>query len=168
MVEILKEEKIQCTFKHVQVINMNVPDVNILRKDLSKYENDINTIISLLEKYFQEKVKIHYTFEDYNNKNVFCFDLDFYLLENKNKLKVSNAGKKKLAVCFVIMPPLFKDERTNKFILRDEGIYLVKNNGIKWLYKNEKVNDLSWNRLFSKSISLLKIELKMKNYRKDN
>jgi len=141
---------------------MIIPDVTNLKIFLlDKYNIEIKIIINLLCEYFDEKVDVHYTFEDYDSTSVFCFDLDFYLVKNKNNLSLGYSGKKKLAVCFVIMPPLYKTEKTHKFILGDEGVYLINNLGKKDLYR-KYVTNFSWIRLFNISIKSLKKELKLK------
>ena len=96
---------------------MNIPNPSTLKSDLLvHHKTQINLIINLLEKYFDEKVNIHYTFEDYNPKTVWCFDLDFYLTKNETQLPISTAGNKKLPVCFVIMPPLYKQKNNQNLV----------------------------------------------------
>ena len=125
-----------------------------LKKYLNKrYKNEINQIIKKLEIYFNEKIGIHYTFED--GKTSWNSDLDFYLVENKNKYPIANAGNRKLPVCFVINPPGYKKPNSENWIIEDESFYLVtpfSKEHIKWLYK-KRVTDISWSRIFKKVLS---------------
>lgn len=124
-----------------------------LKKYIEKrYSGKINKIIDLLTNLFNEEVGVHYTFEDY--KKAWAADIDFYLIKNKSGYPIATAGKKKVAVCFVIMPPGNKTKTSKDWIIKDEGIYIKKNKSIKWLYK-KKVNDISWDRILNKAITLL-------------
>jgi len=119
-----------------------------------RYAKEINQIMQRLTSYFNERVDIHYTFED--QEPVWSSDLDFYLADNKSKYPIANAGNRKLPVCFVINPPCYKKPNLDEWIIKDEGIYLVepfKSKKLKWLYK-KKVNTISWERLFKKSLEI--------------
>lgn len=141
--------------------------INLLRshpkklKDylLERYSSEINEIKKLLTIYFDSNVDIHYTFEDFKSL-AWNADLDFYFVDNKEMdYKVVDAGKRKLPVCFVIMPCVSRKYKMDKYEIKDEGIYMLdKYEKMKWLYHELKPYDMSWTRLFNEALKKLKKE----------
>jgi hypothetical protein len=124
---------------------------------LSNYLDEINEIKRLLTIYFDSNVDVHYTFEDFKTL-AWNGDLDFYFLDNKEMgYEVVDAGKRKLPVCFVIMPPISRRYKKDIYDIKDEGIYMLdKHEKMKWLYHGLQVKDMSWYRIFNKAINKLR------------
>jgi len=115
---------------------------------LRRYGNYLKRIFKKLEKHYGERVDVHFTFLDYS----WAVDLDFYLVFNKAKYPLVDAGKRKLAVVFVIMPPGYQKPNSRDRVLNDEGIYMkTKEDEIIWLYKSRKITNISWKRILKKA-----------------
>ena len=118
---------------------------------IRRYGKYLKKILKKLEKHYGEQVDVYFTFLDYQ----WALDLDFYLVYNKSNQPLSQAGKMKLPVVFVIMPPGYQTADSTKRVLNDEGIYQVtKNNEINWLYKSRKITDISWKRILKKAVEV--------------
>ncbi len=119
---------------------------------LKRYSNEIDKIKNRLTEYFKEEVDVYFTFE--SMKNVWAFDLDFYLVNNKAKYPISDAGSRKLPVCFVIVPPGYKKSGSDERLFDAEYIYkVIPKKGISVLYK-KKVKNISWGRLFNEALKV--------------
>jgi len=132
-------------------IKLGATNPQLLKKYLIKrYQNEINQVISRLTDYYNERVDIRYTFED--SLGALIFDLDFYFVENKAKYPLGDAGGYNLPVCFVISPAGYSSKEDKIIFPSVEYVYKVApKKGIIILYK-QKVNGISWKRLFDKAI----------------
>jgi len=129
----------------------DIHPMGLKRYLILRYKPYINKITSILSSKYNEHVDVHYTFLDVD----WALDLDFYLVHNKSKFPIANAGNKKLPVCFVIVPPGYKKPDSNKRIIKDESAYFISPpHGIDVIYK-KNVNDINWERLFKNTIMKL-------------